>query len=132
MIHAICVNHPLPVIIRNGKRKKRLNFFSSHNCGELLFEEESHEIERNSRGQQAICAHLCRYYRSQNKLSTDLAKKLYCSKSVVESYESYSDERGPATYETILRLSSGFDLSPTAFIKILEGKLNEQSEAVKT
>ena len=48
---------------------------------------------------------------------------------MVESYESYSDERGPAkAYETILRLSSGFDLSPIAFIKILEGKLNEQSE----
>jgi len=75
-------------------------------------------------------AHMCKYYRSHHKLSTsDLAEKLHCSKSMVESYESFSDERGPAkSYETILRLSSGFDLSPIVFIKILEGKLNEQSE----
>jgi transcriptional regulator with XRE-family HTH domain len=75
-------------------------------------------------------AHMCRYYRSQHKLSTkDLAERLQCSKSMVESYESFADERGPAkSYETILRLSSGFELSPIAFIKILEGKLNEQKQ----
>lgn len=75
-------------------------------------------------------AHLCKYYRSRHKLSTlDLAKKLNCSKSMVESYESVTDERGPAkSYETILRLSSGLDLSPIAFLHILEGRLNEQNE----
>ena len=48
---------------------------------------------------------------------------------MIESYESLSDERGPAkSYETILKLASGFDLSSIAFLKILEGKVNEEGE----
>ncbi len=73
---------------------------------------------------------LCKYYRSKNNLSTnEMAKKLNCSKSMVESFESLNDVRGPAkSYETIMRMAAGFDLSPIAFIKILEGKENEQGD----
>ena len=74
---------------------------------------------------------LCKNERAKHKLTTrDLAKRLGCSKSMVESFESLSDERGPAkSYGIILRLASGFGLSPSSFIKILKGEFNEDQES---
>lgn len=73
---------------------------------------------------------LCRYYRSKNSLTvTELAEKLGCSKSMVESYENLSDVRGPGkSYETLQRLAFGLDMTPISLIHILEGRANEELE----